>query len=36
LAYFAWALHMPARNPKCHDCGLKPVCLFFQGKVKVA
>jgi endonuclease III len=25
-----------ARNPKCHDCGLKPVCLFFQGKVKVA
>ncbi len=25
-----------ARSPKCHDCGLKPLCLFFQGKVDVA
>lgn len=24
-----------ARNPKCHECGLKPYCLFFQGKVDV-
>lgn len=25
-----------ARSPKCAECGLKPVCLYFQGKVDVA
>lgn len=25
-----------ARSPKCAECGLKPFCLFFQGKVDVA
>lgn len=25
-----------ARSPKCVECGLKPVCLYFQGKVDVA
>lgn len=25
-----------ARSPKCVECGLKPYCLYFQGKVDVA
>ncbi len=25
-----------ARSPKCAECGLKPFCLYFQGKVDVA
>jgi endonuclease-3 len=24
-----------ARSPKCVECGLKPYCLYFQGKVDV-
>jgi endonuclease-3 len=23
-----------ARNPKCNECGLKPVCKYYQAVVK--